>query len=103
MLNFANSHRVALFIVFFLAAAFHWFVSAVLLESYFNPLSILSSWPWSWLVATAGESALWALSFKDSIVALKIIFSLGFAVNAVLFVWAAWYYSAGRPRRLEMQ
>ncbi|QJR09244.1 hypothetical protein DSM104443_00281 [Usitatibacter rugosus] len=103
MMNFAKSHRAALFLVFCLGAAVHWFVSAVLLESYFNPFSILSSWPWSWVVATAGESALWALSFKDSIVALKIIFSLGFALNAMILVWAGWYYSAGRPRRLAMQ
>jgi hypothetical protein len=101
MLNFAKSRRAALSWVFVVSAVVH-------LTLMFMPMplppplripAIVTSWPWSWLIVTAGEGALWALSFSAATAVLKVIFAAGFALNVTLLVLFAWYWASIRTRR----
>jgi hypothetical protein len=103
VLNFAKSHRAALSLVLLVSAAIHLVLSYAPLPAPFHALSIVSSWPWSWVVVTLGDSALWSLSFPAARVVLNVIFAAGFAVNVTLIVLTAWYWSSHRAPRVMTQ
>ena len=103
MLNFAKSHRAALSLVFFVSAGIHFVLTYAPLPGAYHALSVVSSWPLSWVVVTLGDSALWSVSFPAARLALKMIFATGFAVNITLIVLIAWYWSSQRAPRLTTQ